>query len=162
MKKLVKDAKADEVSLLMYEIMYDMKTIVKKKPFKYKYISNGDREIFFGKSSTPVKLSNEQYMKLLDTFKGRTVTIGTSRTNPPNDSLGEWLMNNITKTAIASYIAPILLLEGHASLVMPIDSGKIKINVMKFGECSNCRRDTMMPLIPFAGSFLCARCIREW
>ncbi|MEH7356841.1 hypothetical protein V7150_25370 [Neobacillus drentensis] len=143
----------------MYEIMHDMKTIVKKKPFKY--ISNGNKEIFFGKSSSPVKLSKEQYTKLLDTFKGRTVTIGTSRTDPPKDSLGEWLMNNITKTAIASYIVPILLMEGHASLVMPIDSGKIKFNVVKFGECSNCG-GTMKPLIPFAASFLCARCIRNW
>lgn len=58
-------------------------------------------------------------------------------------------MNNITKTAIASYVVPILLMEGHASLVMPIDNGKIKFNVVKFGECSNCR-NTMMPLIPFA------------
>jgi hypothetical protein len=31
----------------MYEIMHDMKTIMKKKPFKYKYISNGNKEIFF-------------------------------------------------------------------------------------------------------------------
>lgn len=143
MKNLVKRTKVDEVSLLMYEIMHDMKTIV-KKTFKYKYISNGDKEIFFGRSSAPVKLSDEQYTRLLDTFKGRTVTIGTSRTNPPKDSLGEWLMDNITKTAIAAYIVPIPLLEGDASLVMPIESGKIKFNVVKFGECSNYRRDTMM------------------
>lgn len=110
----------------MYGIMHDMKTIVKQKPFKYKSLTNGDKEIYIGKSNTLVKISKEQYTKLLATFKGQTVTIGASRTNPPKDSLGEWLMNNVTKTAVASYIVPILLIENHASLVMPIDSGKIK------------------------------------
>jgi hypothetical protein len=100
-------------------------------------------------------------MKLIETFKGRTVLIGSSRTNPPKDSLGEWLIKNITKQAIASYIVPILIEEDHATPIIPIDSGKIKFKVVKIGECSNCR-DTMKPLIPFATSFLCARCIRNW
>lgn len=147
----------------MYEIMFEMKTLVKKKPFKYKKISNGDKEIFFGKNeSTKVKLSKEQYMELIEAFKGRTVLIEASRTNPPKDSLGEWLMNNITKLAIASYIVPILIEEGHVIPVIPLDSGKIKFTVVKIGECSNCREDTKMPLIPFASHFLCARCIRNW
>ena len=146
----------------MYEIVYEMKTLVKKKPFKYKKNSNGDIEILFGKDANKkVKLSKEQYMKLIETFKGRTVLIGSSRTNPPKDSLGEWLMNNITKQAIASYIAKILIEEDHARPIMPIDSGKIKFTVVKIGECSNCG-DTVKPLIPFATSYLCARCIRNW
>jgi hypothetical protein len=146
----------------MYEIVYEMKTLVKKKPFKYKKNSNGDKEVFFGKdASTKVKLSKKQYISLIETFKGRTVLIGSSRTNPPKDSLGEWLMNTITKQAIASYIAPILIEDGLATPIMPIDSGKIKFTVVKIGECSNCR-DNMVPLMPFANSFLCAKFIRNW
>lgn len=146
----------------MYEIVYEMKTLVKNKPFKYKKTSNGDIEISFGKdASTKVKLSKEQYMNLIETFKGHTVLIGSSRTNPPKDSLGEWLINNITKQAIASYIVPILIEKDHVTPIMPIGSGKIKFKVVKIGQCSNCK-DTMKPLIPFANTFLCARCIRNW
>jgi hypothetical protein len=101
-----------------------MKTIVKKKSFTYKSLSNGDKEIIFGTANTLVKLRKEQFTNLLDTFKGQTVTIGASRTNPTEGSLGEWLISHITKTAIASYIVPILLMEGHASLAT--ERGKIK------------------------------------
>lgn len=45
---------------------------------------------------------------------GRTVNIGTFRTNPPNDSIGKWLQDNVIKTAIASYVWSILIREGHA------------------------------------------------
>jgi hypothetical protein len=112
----------------MDETMHNMKTIVKKKSFTYKPLANGDKEIIFGTSNTLVKLRKEQFMNLLDTFRGQTVTIGASRTNPPKGSLGEWLMNHITKTAIASYIVPILLMEGYASLVNPNEKGKIKFD----------------------------------
>lgn len=118
----------EEVSEIMDETIHAMKTIVKKKSFTYKSLSNEDKEIIFGTSKMLVKLRNELYMNLLDTFKGQTVTIGVSITNPPEGSIGEWLMNHITKTAIASYIVPILLLEGYASLVNPNEKGKIKFD----------------------------------
>ncbi|WP_061809008.1 hypothetical protein [Rossellomorea vietnamensis] len=126
MKKLIEEISVDEVSQIMDETMHDLKTIVQKKPFKYKTLANGDKEIYLGKFNTLVKLRNEQYMNLLHTFKGQTVTIGASRTNPPGGSLGEWLMKHITKTAIASYIVPILLMDGYASLAT--ERGKIRFN----------------------------------
>ena len=55
-----------------------------------------------------------QYADLLHHFQGRTVDIGTSRTDPPQGSVGKWLQANVTKTAMASYVGPILLSERYA------------------------------------------------
>jgi len=54
---------------------------------------------------------------LLRAFGGATVGIGTSRTNPTPGSVGEWLQANVTKTAMASFVGPILLAEGYAERV---------------------------------------------
>jgi hypothetical protein len=64
-------------------------------------------------------VSNSQYLALIEKFQGQTIPIGASRTNPPKNSLGEWLMANVTKIAIASYIVSILINEGYATLRMP-------------------------------------------
>lgn len=53
-------------------------------------------------------------MDLLTHFKGMRVPCGTSRDKPQIGSLGEWLQGNVTKTAIASYVAAILVHEGYA------------------------------------------------
>ena len=62
-------------------------------------------------------VTREQYVALLAHFKGRTVDIGTSRDNPPEDSVGAWLQEHATKTAIASYVGAILVAEGYAERV---------------------------------------------
>jgi hypothetical protein len=54
---------------------------------------------------------------LLNHFIGQTVSVGTSRTNPPSGSLGSWLNQVVTQTAIASYVAPILIHEGYAERI---------------------------------------------
>ena len=59
----------------------------------------------------------QQFAALLAAFGGRRVDVGTSRTNPPQLSLGAWLQQHVTHTAIASYVAPILLAEGLAARV---------------------------------------------
>ena len=59
-------------------------------------------------------ISHEQYAALLRHFKGRTVNIGTSRDNRPRGSVGEWLKEHVTQTAIASYVGAILMHEGYA------------------------------------------------
>lgn len=59
----------------------------------------------------------EQYTRLLHHFRGRTVSIGTSRDNPPIGSVGRWLQGNVTRTAIASYVGPILVAEGYAEKI---------------------------------------------
>jgi hypothetical protein len=54
------------------------------------------------------------YTYLLATFAGKGVSIGTSRTIPPDGSIGAWLKKNVTETALASYVGPILIHEGYA------------------------------------------------
>lgn len=63
------------------------------------------------------QISAQQYASLLNHFNGQIVNIGTSRTNPPSGSVGEWLMQNVTRTAMASYVGPILIEEGYAEKV---------------------------------------------
>lgn len=87
-------------------------------------IESGTR-IMYGKGFT-VYVTPEQYSSLLDYFRDMTVDAGTSRTNPPRNSVGEWLRMNVTKTAVASYVCPILIDEGFAERV-----GKSQIAFVK-------------------------------
>jgi hypothetical protein len=64
-----------------------------------------------------IHVTSQQYNALLYHFQGQTVSAGTSRTNPPPSSVGEWLQINVTPTAISSYICPILINEGYAERV---------------------------------------------
>lgn len=59
---------------------------------------------------------------MLEEFNGSTVPIGTSRNKSSSVSLGYWLQENITKTAIESYVGKILLYEGYA---IKVESGSI-------------------------------------
>ena len=65
-------------------------------------------------SGHTMHVSASDYQRLLTHFGGRRVPCGTSRTDRPRDSLGEWLLENVTKTAIASYVGAILVHEGYA------------------------------------------------
>ena len=62
-------------------------------------------------------ITAQQFRDLLGYFRRRTVNIGTSRTNPPPGSVGEWLQTNGTKIAMASYVGPILINENYATKV---------------------------------------------
>ena len=86
-------------------------------------IYNGP-EIAYGKGFR-IMVPKANYSRLIMFFSGSTVEIGTSRTSPPAGSMGKWLQSNITKTAIASYVGPILINEGYAEKV---GKSKIKIN----------------------------------
>jgi len=59
----------------------------------------------------------EAYISLRHHFIGRIVNIGTSRTEPPEGSLGKWLKANVTQAAIACYVGPILVVEEYAKRV---------------------------------------------
>ncbi|RII32966.1 hypothetical protein D2A34_19205 [Clostridium chromiireducens] len=61
-------------------------------------------------------------------FSGITTNIGTSRTDPPDKSVGEWLINNVSKVATASYVGAILIYEGYAEKIGGPD---IKFNLIK-------------------------------
>jgi len=76
-----------------------------------------------------VTVSASQYAKLLGHFKGQEVPVGTSRDKTQSGSLGEWLQVNVTRTAIASYLAPILVNEGYAHRVT--EQTKIKFKGLR-------------------------------
>jgi len=82
-------------------------------------------DIHYGANSKyRITISGSKYAELLAHFGGQEVLVGTNRVNPPSGSLGEWLKKNVTPTASASYVAPILVQEGYA--VRASDSRKIK------------------------------------
>jgi hypothetical protein len=70
-----------------------------------------------------IHISSQQYKALLNHFQGQTVPAGTPRTNRPPNSVGEWLSTNVTKTAVASYVCPILIEECCAERV---ENSKLK------------------------------------
>ncbi len=96
--------------------MKELKTWGGKSSFKYSGSVKEGTKIFFGSGHT-VNISAEKYLQLLNHFSGRTVKIGTSRTTRCGDSVGQWLVENVTKTAIASYIGAILIEEGYAEKI---------------------------------------------
>jgi len=73
-------------------------------------------QITYGQGHT-IEVSAQQYSALRQNFLNRVVPAGTPRTNAPGKSLGAWLQANVTLTAIASYVAPILILEEYAERV---------------------------------------------
>jgi len=82
--------------------------------FGYEGLPGQDTIIFFGRMGRR-QVSSQQYVELFSHFRGRTVDLGTSRTSPPPGSVGAWLKQHVTKTAIASYLGPILVEAGWAS-----------------------------------------------
>lgn len=96
--------------------MISMKTRAKGVPFSYEKTAGGDIRIRYGRGREKT-VSSEDLQQLIRHFKGRQVQLGTSRDRPPVDSVGEWLQQNVMKTAIASYIGPILVHEGYATWV---------------------------------------------
>jgi hypothetical protein len=74
-------------------------------------------------SSTPftVLVTAAQYTALLAHFKGSLVAVGSSR-EPKSGSLEHWLQDHVTPTAVASYVAPILVHERKAVRVAGDDA----------------------------------------
>ena len=98
-----------------------------RSEFKYAGSINEGTQIYYGKGfRNKVHVTSDHYSALMQHFSGNTVDIGTSRDIPPKGSVGEWLQSNVTKTAIASYVGPILIREGYAER---IDRSQIKINM---------------------------------
>ena len=102
-----------------------------KATFEYTgSIASGIHINFGREGKNKATLSEQQCQALLNEFKGRTISMGSSRDKVISGSIGEWLNVNVTKTAIASYICPILVAEGYASFIT-LDSSK-GLCVIKF------------------------------
>ena len=94
--------------------MQTFKTWGGKSFFDYAGSVKQGTEITYGRKPYKKFISAIQYVKLLNHFRGRTVDIGTSRTDPPRNSVGEWLQLNVIGTALASYVGRILIIERYA------------------------------------------------
>lgn len=100
----------------MAQVTKELATIGGRSSFKYTGSVDSGTEITFGKTGK-ITVSKDQYDNLRKNFLNRIVAIGTSHTEPPKDSIGSWLINNVDKTAIASYVAAILLAEKYAERI---------------------------------------------
>ncbi len=87
-----------------------------RSKFRYSGSVASGTAIHYGKGRR-ISLSGKEYAALRKYFKGLTVPAGTSRTIPPKSSLGHWLKTYCKKTAIASYVAPILVSGGYAKRI---------------------------------------------
>ena len=90
-----------------------IKTWGGKSDFEYDGCAMLGVRIHYG-NQKPIVVSKADFKKLCAAFLGGVIKVGASKTVAPVGSLGEWLQNNVTKTAIASYVAPILVREGYA------------------------------------------------
>ena len=85
--------------------MKTLPTWRKRSEFTYSGSVQDGTRIYYGSKPWEAYVSAEKYQELLRHFKEKGVPCGTSRDEPPSGSLGEWLQQNVTKTAIASYVA---------------------------------------------------------
>lgn len=92
----------------------NIKTWAGKSTFGYNGCIAVGTDIYFGTGPSVIKVSAQEYLNLRQNFLGKVVAVGTSFDNPPHGSIGEWLQSHVTKTAIASYVASILIREGYA------------------------------------------------
>lgn len=96
--------------------MIELKTWAGRSNFNYKGSVGQGTEIHFGNGHI-INISAGQYKHLLKVFAGKVTNIGTSRTSPPDGSVGEWLVNNVSRVATASYVGAILIYEGYAEKI---------------------------------------------
>jgi len=82
----------------------------RRSQFVYNGNVNIGTEIIYG-NNRRISVSTQQYQTLINHFHGQIVEVSPSRTDPAAGSLEQWLHQNITRTAIANYVAPILVEE---------------------------------------------------
>jgi hypothetical protein len=84
-----------------------------RSTFEYNGCIEAGTEIFFG-TNQHTTVTAHQWQLLRRHFLGRVVEIGTSRDNPPQGSMGEWSLQNISNQALMSYVGVILVREFYA------------------------------------------------
>jgi hypothetical protein len=88
--------------------------------FEYEGSVLGGTTIHYGDGyQWSATISGADYARLLGRFAGKEVAVGTSKTQPPPGSVGEWVKANINRSGLMSYIGAILVEEGYAIKPMP-------------------------------------------
>jgi hypothetical protein len=82
--------------------------------FQYRGNTNTATVIRYSKAALEIVLTESDYLKIWNHFRGREVKVGTSQ-SPVADSFGAFLKDEITHIGAASYVARIMLEEGYAS-----------------------------------------------
>ena len=93
-----------------------LRTWGRRSQFQYTGSVETGTDITYGEGRK-ARVNAHHYVALRQRFLNRQVPVGTSMTDPPANSLGAWLQANVTRTAIASYVGPILVREGYAERV---------------------------------------------
>src|SRR5262249_18069741 len=99
--------------------MVELKTWGGGSSFKYEVLGD-EIAIIFGQHRRK-RIPTDQYKHLLHHFAGKRVKVGASRDKALPGSLGRWILDNLTQAAVASYLASILVAEGHATRVKHYD-----------------------------------------
>jgi hypothetical protein len=108
--------------------MTELSTWRDRSKFRYTGSVASGTEIHYGSGFRNRKtVDARSYVALLAAFAGKETSIGTSRTVSPEGSVGAWLRKNVTQTALASYVGPILLHERYAIRGMGEDQIKIPL-----------------------------------
>ena len=81
--------------------------------FEYEGCIETGTTITFGQNNQAT-INSQEWLSLRKHFLGRVVEIGTSRDNPPDNSMGKWFYDNIKKQALMSYVGVILIREYYA------------------------------------------------
>lgn len=76
--------------------MKTLQTWAGTSKFRYTSSIKEGTIVYFGKKSSTT-INPAQYIKLLRHFQGRGKNIGTSQTDSLLNSVGDWLISNITK-----------------------------------------------------------------
>jgi hypothetical protein len=94
--------------------LVELKTLARGALFRYEIIKDGIK-IMFGDSYSKI-VPQEILHLLLESFSNKTVPIEATRTISDlyEGSLGHWLNKHLNGTVITSYVAAILVNEGHA------------------------------------------------
>jgi hypothetical protein len=94
--------------------MKKLSTWAGRSEFEYDESVATGTTIYYGSNSSTL-VSADQYSALLQRFIGQAPNIGTSRDQAPKGSMGDWLQQNATRTAIALYVGVILIDDEYAT-----------------------------------------------
>ena len=81
--------------------------------FRYRGTTDTGTVIRYSKDELELVLTQADYLRIWERFRGREVKVGTSQ-SPPQDSLGAFLIREITHVGAASYVGRLLLEDGYA------------------------------------------------
>lgn len=96
-------------------LMKTLRTWANRSQFRYAGSVREGTAVYYGKGfGSRDTISAREYARMLSTFSGREVRIGTSGKSPRPGSLGEWFTRECGLPGMTSYIGPILTAEGYA------------------------------------------------